>query len=215
MKKLIFFLVLACSFSAADAQSLKDLLYSGKLKNDSNTVIRKTDDLSTKIDTGQRKAAEAERARLAALAADSIARANGNAQPALASAGDSATDVTTTDSAATTDEASTAAASPAAARSNTKIWKDYTDSLSAGMKSELQNNKKVKKGTYYITVDYEIETTGEVIVSKVTVSPENDLLANQVKSNMASSPPQLAVVMDSTNKPRKVKRKQNFTITKD
>src|SRR4051794_38577214 len=54
MKKGILFLLLVASFSAK-AQSLKDLLYSGKLKNDSNTVIRKTDDLSTKIDTTSRK----------------------------------------------------------------------------------------------------------------------------------------------------------------
>ena len=57
MKRVIFFLLLAVSFSAK-SQSLKELLYSGKLKNDSNTVIRKTDDLSTKIDTSQKKKPE-------------------------------------------------------------------------------------------------------------------------------------------------------------
>src|SRR5437660_2681143 len=40
---------------AQQKQSLKDLLYSGKLKKDSTGVIRSTDDLSAKIDTSTKK----------------------------------------------------------------------------------------------------------------------------------------------------------------
>ena len=59
MKKGILFLLLAGLFASnAHAQSLKDLLYSGKLKKDSNTVIRKGDDLSSKIDTSTKKPVE-------------------------------------------------------------------------------------------------------------------------------------------------------------
>src|SRR5438309_2579036 len=63
MKKgIVFFLFLAVTFGAR-AQSLKDLLYSGKLKMDSNSVVRKTDDLSTKIDTSH-KVAQVEQTKL-------------------------------------------------------------------------------------------------------------------------------------------------------
>ena len=54
MKKWILFLLLVSTVTA-NAQSLKDALYGGKLKNDSSSVIRKTDDLSTKIDTSRKK----------------------------------------------------------------------------------------------------------------------------------------------------------------
>src|SRR4051812_37752119 len=63
MKQAILFLLLAGSFSAK-AQSLKDLLYSGKLKSDSNSVVRATDDLKSKIDTSTRKAPEPEKQKV-------------------------------------------------------------------------------------------------------------------------------------------------------
>src|SRR5688500_12050673 len=70
MKKAIVFLFLIIAVSA-DAQSLKDLLYSGKLKKDSNVVIRKGDDLSSRIDTGQKKPAEQEIAKNTTTPGDS------------------------------------------------------------------------------------------------------------------------------------------------
>ncbi|HYC27296.1 MAG TPA: hypothetical protein VEB42_00755, partial [Chitinophagaceae bacterium] len=53
MKTVILSVMLLSGFTL-NAQSLKDLLYSGKLKKDSSGVIRKTDDLSSKIDTVQK-----------------------------------------------------------------------------------------------------------------------------------------------------------------
>ncbi len=50
MKKGILFLLLISSMFA-EAQTLKETLYRGKLKNQPGTVIRKGDDLSTKMDT--------------------------------------------------------------------------------------------------------------------------------------------------------------------
>ena len=55
------------------AQSLKDLLYGGKLKNDSNSVVRKTDDLSTKIDTSTKKP-EPAKTKATETTGDSIAK---------------------------------------------------------------------------------------------------------------------------------------------
>ena len=58
MKKAFLFLLLAAgaAANAQQKQSLKDLLYGGKLKLDSNSVIHKDDDLSAKIDTTTRQA---------------------------------------------------------------------------------------------------------------------------------------------------------------
>lgn len=65
MKKGILFLLIVCAAAtSAEAQSLKDLLYSGKLKKDTSAVIRKTDDLQSKIDTAQKKQSRKSQNRL-------------------------------------------------------------------------------------------------------------------------------------------------------
>ncbi len=53
MKKGILFLLLISSVFA-HAQSLKEALYGGKLKNQPGTVIHKGDDLSSKMDTASK-----------------------------------------------------------------------------------------------------------------------------------------------------------------
>jgi len=205
MKKGILILLLAASFSA-DAQSIKDLLYSGKLKTDSNTVVRKSDDLSTKIDTTAKKP-KAE--KVPPITAEDII---GNDTSKSVSAVTDVNAMTDTTSLGTDKEA----VKTAAPKSNTKLWKEYTDSLTAAMKAEeVLASKKLKKGTYYITLDYELGTDGKVEVLNVFSSPENEFLQNQVKDRLLNNPPYLAPVLDSAGNPRKVKRKQNFVVTKE
>jgi hypothetical protein len=207
MKKGILFLIMLSAFTS-NAQSLKDLLYSGKLKMDSNSVIRKTDDLNSKIDTATKKPAEVEKPKLVA-SADSGRKANTTTTaPVAADNTDSASAGTTVGTTATTEVVS-------AAKSNTKIWKDYTDSLVSTLKTEVLSSKKIKKDTYYLYVDYEIGVDGQVNVTNVLATPENSFLQDQVKERMLYSVPQLTPVLDSNNKPRKVKRKYNFNITKE
>jgi hypothetical protein len=83
------------------------------------------------------------------------------------------------------------------------------------MKTDVLASKKVKKETYFLTVNYEIDTDGSVSITNITASPENDYLQEQVKQRLLLSPPQLNPILDSTNKPHKVKRRYNFTITKE
>ena len=73
MKKgiLLLFVITAVT---ANAQTLKDALYGGKLKTDSGTVIKKGDDLSTKIDTSRKKPVEPEKTKLTLVVADSAAK---------------------------------------------------------------------------------------------------------------------------------------------
>src|SRR5215212_11424473 len=181
MKKGILFLLLAGTLNAK-AQSLKDLLYSGKLKNDSNTVIRKTDALSTKIDTPRKKQAEPEKPKIVAtIPVDSPGSKVAPPVEEPAVAGSTAVAGTTTVAGTTAVIGTTEAVqteapvknTAAPVKNNNKIWKEYTDSLSGSLKTEVLSSKKVKKETYYLMVEYEIDTVGAVSVTNVTASPEN------------------------------------------
>ncbi len=195
MKKGILLLLIISIVTTAKAQSLKDLLYSGKLKMDSNSVIRKGDDLSTKIDTSQKKVAEPEKLKTAAMSS--------NASPnTLSPLADSST-------------ATEIKNNTASVKNNTQVWKEYMDSLVNILKAEVLTSKKIKKETYYLYVDYEIGIDGKVNIINVTANPENSFLKDQVKERLLYTAPQLTPVLDSANKPRKVKRKYNFNITKE
>jgi hypothetical protein len=204
MKKAILFLFLVAASVSVKAQALKDLLYGGKLKNDSNSVVRKTDDLSTKIDTTTKKPEppKAKAAETAAASTSGKPDSQGDLQTATAAVKDSVAAVATTDNTVAT-------------KNNNQIWKAYMDSLAGELKTEVLPSKKLKKDTYYLLVEYEIETNGQVNITNVTSTPESDFLQDQVKSRLIVSVPQLNPALDSNNKPRKVKRKYTFNVTKE
>ena len=204
MKRGILFLLLVSTVTG-NAQSLKDALYSGKLKTDSNSVIRKGDDLSSKIDTSQKKP-EPEKAKITTVPGDPGRKLN--PQPDSTTAGADIKDSVTTSANNVQDNTSSV-------KNNNKIWKEYMDSLVSTLKTDVLSSKKIKSGTYYLYVDYEIGADGQVSITNVVSSPENSFLQEQVKERLLLGAPQLAPVLDSTNKPRKVKRKYNFNITKE
>jgi len=210
MKGGLLILMLLAGSLSAQSQSLKELLFSGKLRNDSNTVVRKTDDLSTKIGTGTRKP----EAPAAMVAATDGATAG---TPATAAAPDdtNATTLPDTVAVAATEPAATPAAPAAPVKSNNRLWREYTDSLAGPLKTEVLSNKKIRKETYYLTVEYEIATDGAVDIINVLSAPENALLQAMVKDKMMAAPPRLNPVTDSSQQARKVKRKYNFSITKE
>jgi hypothetical protein len=215
MKKGILFLLIIAGSIAADAQSLKDLLYSGKLKMDSNSVIRKTDDLSKRIDTGTKKPADSLLAKGVEAPGDSSslkAKTQSDSSIAMVNTGSATTAVPDTEDAA---EATASTTTAAPVKSNTRILKEYTDSLATVLKTEVLSSKKIKKDTYYLIVEYEIGADGQTTVINVISTPENSLLQEQVKERMLITPPQLAPALDSNKQPRKVKRKYSFTVTKE
>lgn len=203
---------LAAQAQEKEKQSLKNLLFSGKLKKDSSGVIRSTDDLSTKIDTSTKKetapvvtnqpAANVQQDKNAAVSKESAATG-------VAVAG---ADVVTTktDSAAVVPLANTTPA-----KTNTKLWKEYTDSLVKTLNDEVLKSKQIKKNTYYLMVDYEIAPDGQVTFTNLTSTPENAFLTAQVRQIMDSAPLRLNPVTDSSNQGKKVKRKQQIVITKE
>ena len=203
MKKTILFLSVIVISVCVQAQSLKDLLYGGKLKNDSNSVVRKTDDLSTKIDTAAKKP-EVAKVKTTETSADLAIKKSPQG------------DVLTADPAAKDSVAAVATSgNSTATKNNNQILKEYMDSLAATLKTEVLPSKKIKKDIYYVLVEYEIETNGQVNITNVASTPESDFLQDQVKSRLIVSAPQLNPALDSNNKARKVKRKYTFNITKE
>jgi hypothetical protein len=168
-------------------------------------VIRKSDDLSTKIDTAAKKAPEPESPKPA------IAEASPAKKPV-------GVDTAFGDSTAT--EAETASNAPAKetaapTKNNNKILKEFTDSLASTLKTEVLSSKKIKKDTYYLMLEYEIGADGVVNVLNVVSTPENAFLQEEVKKRLTYATPQLQPATDSSGKARKVKRKYNFTVTKE
>ncbi len=195
MNKGILFLLLLITFNS-NAQSLKDLLYSGKLKSDTGTLVKKTDDLNSKIDTSKKKLVEPQKTNLTGPVKDtSQNKIWGQTSVAITNAVEVKDNNTVT-------------------KDNNKIWKAFMDSMTVIFKEEVLNSKKIKSGTYYILVDYEIGPEGQVAINNIYPSPENSHLEQEVKKRLILSAPQLNPVLSSTGKPRKVIKKYNFTLTK-
>lgn len=214
MKKSLLVLLLVSSVFV-QAQSLKEALYGGKLKNTSGTVIRKGDDLTSKTDTTQRTAAIEDSGK----AAVEPPVANTSPQGSVKSADSAA--VSTTDQKdnmatdATAPKASGASAATAVPKSNTVLLKAYMDSVVSSLKTEALSSKKIKRGDYYVLVSYTIDTTGQVSFGDVFLSPENSLLQQQIKDRLAADGPHLSPVLSGSGAPRKVNKKYNFTLSKE
>ena len=195
MKKWILFLLLVSTVTA-NAQSLKDALYGGKLKNDSSSVIRKTDDLSTKIDTSRKKPVEQEKIKLTTVASDSSIN---KMTAATGSVGIVAADKKDNN---------------ASTKDNNKLWKEFVDTVTSTLKQEVMPSKKINKGDYYITVDYTIAPDGIVTIANLLLIPENKFLEQQVKERLSIDTPRLNPVLAGNGMPRKVNKRYNFNISK-
>lgn len=192
MKKLIILLVLVISTASAHAQSLKDLLYGGKLKSDTGSVVRKTDDLASKIDTTTKKPPAPE--KVVVTPGPVNTPATGAAiQPGAAIPGAPiATEV----------------------KDNNKVWKDYMDELTGILRTEVMTSKKIKEGIYSVLIDYQIGTDGQVTVNSVSSSPGNSFLEQQVKERITMTAPQLTPLLNTYGKPRVAAKKQTITLNK-
>jgi hypothetical protein len=196
MKKIIFFLLIVITANT-NAQSLKDALYGGKLKTDTGSVLRKGEDLSSKIDTTTRKKlVVAEKNISAALSMDSIKKWTSQPDSAARPAIDK-TDAN------------------AVKKDNNKLWKEFVDTVISTLNAEVLTSKKVNKGDYYITVDYTIATDGQVAITNILLVPENKFIAEQVKERLSIDTPRLNPVLGTNGQPRKVTKRYNFTLSKN
>src|SRR4030095_5941811 len=128
MKKVSLFFVVLVSLHANGQQTLKDALFSGKLKNDS--TVRKTDDLSKKIDTSRKKPVEPEKPKLVGVVNN----------------GGTIDSTIKLDSA----KATTPVTAAAIAKDNNKIWKEFMDSVVIMLNTEVMTAKQLKKGDYFV-----------------------------------------------------------------
>jgi hypothetical protein len=230
MKK-AFLLLLVFSSFFAHAQSLKEALFSGKLRNEPGTVIRKGDDLSAKMDTVARK--EPARDTLAIITVaqpqqvDSAQKksvpsdattSNTTSVTPVAAAPATTEPITTTAPAETAETTAAAEAEPEVKvkpKDNRAIFKDYMTSLAATLKAEVLSNKKIKKGTYYVTIAYTIDTDGQVTITDLVVDPKQEFLQQQIKERMELEMPVLNPELNSSGVARKVNRRYNFSLDKE
>ena len=189
MKAILIF-ALCAMVSAANAQTLKDALFSGRLKTDSSSVIKKNDSLKLISDS------------LYKLRKDSIAAAKAAVQK----------DVTKTNSADVNPANSTTTTAP---DKNNKTWKQFIDEYVEIIKKESITSSKVPKGTYSVLIEYTIETDGLITTNNVYCTPENSFLVQQIKTKMMINAPQLAPLLMSNGKPRKALKKQSLTFVKE
>ncbi len=198
--KITILILLAFLSLNTDAQSLKDLLYSGKMKTDSNTVVRKGDDLKNKNDTSTKKPVPAEKP-VPAAPQDSVIKKTGMTPDTLT--GISA------------ETAPVAPAEPVAVtKDNNKRWKEFVDTVIGSIKAEVLGSKKIKKGDYSILIDYSINTDGSVTIGNIFISPESSYLQEQLKERLGIDTPQLSPVVNSGGTARKVNKRYSVMLSK-
>jgi len=212
MKKLLFLFLLFAGMQA-QSQSLKDLLFSGKMKTDSGTVVRKGEDLKDKVDTTTKKPAPAPVAVPAPVAGEKPKPAQGTKDsvltvtaPAIAPANAEAVKPA--------EEAAPASPQATATRDNNRIWKEFVDTVLGSIKAEVLSSKKIKKGDYSITIDYAINVDGSVTIGNIFVSPESSQLQEQLKERLGIDTPKLSPMVNTTGTARKVNKRYSAVISK-
>ncbi|HSU28189.1 MAG TPA: hypothetical protein VLJ68_07400 [Chitinophagaceae bacterium] len=186
-------ILLLVGFSA-NAQTLKETLFSGKLKTDTGTVIRKGEDLSSKIDTSRKIPLPPDKKIISTVTKDSI------------------TGVVTTK--LDTVAVSAANVPPAVPKDNNKIWKDFITELTNTLKTDVLTSDKIKKGIYSVLIEYEIGLDGQIGVNKVSCEASNSYLESQVKERIILSAPQMTPLLGVNGKPRIAAKKQTIILTK-
>jgi hypothetical protein len=195
MKTLLLILFITLC-STLHAQKLKDILYSGKLKTDTGTVIKKGDSLRLKENPPP-------------PTADSVKK--------IIADDTDPKDSTVSGAEAVPDAAPPPPANPAAAATadNNKIWKQFVDEYTAIIKTDVMTSKKIKPGVYSVLLEYEIGIDGNITTNNVSSSPQSAYLVEEIKRRMMINTPQMTPVLMSNGKPRKVLKKQMLTFSKE
>ena len=162
----------------AQKKSLRDSLFSGKLKADSALVA------SSKIVKDSSKKTEAEQVNKIV------------------------TDTTAKRDSATTEKPELKYSD------NNKTWKKFTDEYSKIITAEMANSKKVKKGGYTVTLEYEIGIDGVVSTKNIICDPKSETLVNLINERMMPNAPQLAPQIVN-GAPRKSSKRQILVFVKE
>jgi hypothetical protein len=177
----IFFIIFLVISSDCFAQSLRDSLFSGKLKADSALVAKSK--LPPKDST---KKTEVEPLKKTGTA-DTIAGVVVTPVPPK-------TEIKYSD--------------------NTRIWKKFTDEYTKVINAEMTNTKKIKKGGYTVTLEYEIGTDGVVSTKNIICDPKSEALIDLINERMMPNAPQLAPQIVN-GAPKKSSKRQILIFTKE
>lgn len=97
---------------------------------------------------------------------------------------------------------------------NNKIWKKFVDEQTKIINAEVLPNKKIKKGGYTLTLEYEIGIDGAVSTKNIICDPKNEILTDYIRDTMMSRAPQLAPQVVN-GAPRKSSRRQVLVFVKE
>jgi hypothetical protein len=176
MNRIFLLAVLFISSSCFAQKSLRDSLFSGKLKADSALVA------SSKIVKDSSKKTEVD--QLNKTLTDTTAKLNDPGKPELKYS------------------------------DNNKTWKKFTDEYTKIITTEMAATKKIKKGGYTVTLEYEIGTDGVVSTKNIICDPKSEALINLINERMMANAPQLAPQIVN-GAPRKSSKRQILVFVKE
>ena len=177
MNRIFLILVLFVSSACFSQKSLRDSLFSGKLKADSALVAKskivKDSTKKTEIDpvTGKTEV-----------------------DPAIKEASPEKTELKYSD--------------------NNRTWKKFVDEHTKIISTQMITSKKIKKGDYTVTLEYEIGTDGVVSTKNIICDPKSETLVNMIQETMMSNAPKLAPQVVN-GAPRKSSKRQILIFTKE
>jgi hypothetical protein len=177
MNRIFLILVLFISSTCFSQKSLRDSLFSGKLKADSALVAKskvvKDSTKKTEIDPSTGKTA---------------------VDPAIKQNSVEKTELKYSD--------------------NNRTWKKFVDEYTRIINTEMLTTKKIKKGGYTVTLEYEIGTDGVVSTKNIICDPKSESLVNLIQERMMPNAPQLAPQVVN-GAPRKSSKRQILVFVKE
>jgi len=176
MNRIFLLAVLFISSSCFAQRSLRDSLFSGKLKADSALVA------SSKVVKDSTKKTEVD--QLNKTVADTSVTQSISAKPELKYS------------------------------DNNKTWKKFTDEYTKIITTEMATTKKIKKGGYTVTLEYEIGTDGAVSTKNIICDPKSEALIDLINERMMANAPQLAPQIVN-GVPRKSSKRQILVFMKE
>ena len=184
MNRIFLILVLFIS-STGFSQSLRDSLFSGKLKADSALVAKSK--LPPKDTTAKKPETDSLKKTATGM------------------------DTTVKDSTVKQIEPEKTALKYS---DNNKTWKKFTDEYTKVITAEMMTIKKIKRGGYTVTLEYEIGTDGVVSTKNIICDPKSESLENLISERMMANAPQLAPQVVN-GAPRKSNKRQVLVFVKE
>ena len=177
MNRIFLILILFISSTCFSQKSLRDSLFSGKLKADSALVAK------SKIVKDSAKKTEID-AVTGKTAVDAEAKQNNPEKPELKYS------------------------------DNNRTWKKFVDEYTKILSTEIITMKKIRKGGYTVTLEYEIGTDGAVSTKNILCDPKSESLVELIKERMMPNAPQLAPQIVN-GAPRKSSKRQILIFVKE